>query len=99
METAPRRPATAIWLAWGLALAGGLGVVVAAVLVTRTDLDVVCRDVASCAAGLPTAVRVLAFGGTAVAVVGGLIATVLAVRWLTRRDLDGPSASLDGPRR
>lgn len=81
MPPARHRPSPAMWLAWSLTCAGGLAVVVAVLLLANDPCismeagSNVCDD-----ASPSLAVRVLALGGTLVAVVGGLAATILALR-------------------
>lgn len=79
----PRRPGAGIWAAWSLALIGGLSVLVAAVLVVRANGA--CLDDGVCLAGPSTAATMLTFGGTGLAVLGGLTATLLTVRRFARR--------------
>lgn len=75
-----QRPGRGLWAAWGLALAGGISVVVAAAVVARASAA--CTPGFACDRAVPPIVTALALGGTAIAVVGGLIATVLALRRL-----------------
>lgn len=87
------RPAgNGLWAAWALALAGGVCVLIAAVLVTRADPDGVCPGGFPCSQALPAGATTLAIVGTAVAVVGGLIATTLAFRRLRPPPERGTSA-------
>jgi hypothetical protein len=77
------RPTRGVWLAWGLALLGGLavlsGVVVALLDPCLQDGRSLSSD--SCVGTMtPTLVTGLALGGTVVAIVGGLSATVLTLR-------------------
>lgn len=86
------RPGAGIWASWGLALAGGLAVLIAAI-VALTDAcaaggpDAVGSE--ACAGGVPlTLVQLLTAGGTALAVLGGVTATALTLRrfgWGARR--------------
>lgn len=76
-----RRPGRALWVAWALAFAGGVSVLAAAILVARAGQT--CQRAGACEHALPPIASVLAFGGTGLAVVGGLVATILAVRRLT----------------
>lgn len=75
-----------LWLAWGLALIGGIGVLVAAGLIATADAGLSCVRTAGCPTTLSRGITSLAIGSTAVAVAGGLTATVLAVRGLRRGD-------------
>ena len=70
------RPSRPIWVAWGLALVGGLAVIIAAGLVLNDP----CVDSGVCTSTRATVATALALGGTAIAVVGGLVATYLTVR-------------------
>jgi hypothetical protein len=70
------RPTRAIWTAWGLALAGGLAVLIAAALVLNDP----CVEGGPCTSTTVTIATGLAVGGTAVAVTGGLVATYLTIR-------------------
>lgn len=70
------RPSRPVWIAWSLALLGGLAVIVAAAMVLRDP----CLEVASCTATTVRAATALAVAGTAVAATGGLVATYLTVR-------------------
>lgn len=70
------RPSRPVWVAWGLALVGGLAVIVAVGLVLNDP----CVDSDACAPARADVAAVLALAGTAVAVVGGLVATYLTVR-------------------
>jgi Na+/phosphate symporter len=88
-----RRSAKALWAAWALALTGGVSVVVAAVLVIDADVGSACASGSACAPAFPPVARVLAFGGTAVAVIGGMVATVLAIRRLSPRSTRTPTDS------
>lgn len=71
-----------MWIAWSLTFLGGLAVIVAVVLLAADP----CAGLeASPPAGCPTTgpsttMRVLALGGTVLAVVGGLAATWLTIR-------------------
>ncbi|MFA9444556.1 hypothetical protein [Egicoccus sp. AB-alg6-2] len=70
------RPSPAMWLAWGLALLGGL-LVTAAVITALLDPCVrtrACTEVSLAGAGY------LALAGTAAAVVGGIASAALLVR-------------------
>lgn len=80
-----------LWAAWALALAGGVSVLIAAVLVVRTDATSACTRGFPCASIFPAGATTLALVGTALAVVGGTVATVLAVRQLGRGDGRGPA--------
>ena len=75
-----------MWAAWALALAGGLSVLIAAVLVVRSDAGAACAHGFPCVAAFPSGATALALVGTVLAVVGGTVATVLAVRHLTPGD-------------
>jgi hypothetical protein len=76
-------PSRGIWMAWGLALLGGLAVLVGVVVAL---LDPCLQDGRSLTSDscvgtvTPTLVTGLALGGTVLAVVGGLSATVLTLR-------------------
>jgi hypothetical protein len=72
-------PGRAIWVAWGLALFGGVAVLVAAYLLVRVDLTGPCTPGTACAVARSPITAVLAFGGTGLAVIGGGTATALAV--------------------
>lgn len=78
----------ALWAAWALALAGGIGVLIAAARIATADAGLACVRASGCEAAFPSGVTTLAIGGTALAVIGGLTATALAYRHL-RQD-DGP---------
>jgi hypothetical protein len=77
------RPSRGIWLAWGLALLGGLAVLVG---VAMALLDPCLQDGRSLTSDscvgttTPMLVTGLALGGTVLAVVGGLSATVQTLR-------------------
>ncbi|MFA9430029.1 hypothetical protein [Egicoccus sp. AB-alg2] len=71
-----RRPSRAMWLAWGLAFAGGLAVMVAAVLALLHP----CTREGACTADSLALAGYLAMGGTATAVTGGVGSAVLLVR-------------------
>jgi hypothetical protein len=70
------RPTKAIWTAWGLAFAGGIAVLLAAIMVLGDP----CAEGAPCTSTRVTVATGLAVAGTAVAVTGGLVATYLTVR-------------------
>ncbi len=70
------RPSRPIWVAWGLALLGGIAVIAAAVLVLGDP----CADGVPCTSTRISVATALAMGGTAVAVIGGLAATYLTLR-------------------
>ena len=70
------RPRPALWIAWLLALVGGLAVLAAAALLLADP----CAEGGPCVAGRPQAATYLAVGGTGLAVAGGATAT-----WLTLR--------------
>ena len=70
------RPTRPIWVAWSLALVGGLAVLVAAILVLNDP----CVEGGPCTSGSVTVATALAVAGTAVAVTGGLVAAYLTVR-------------------
>jgi hypothetical protein len=70
------RPSRAIWTAWTLALVGGLAVLVAAGLVLNDP----CAGGAPCTSTSVSVATALALAGTAIAVVGGLVATYLTIR-------------------
>lgn len=78
MDTDPatRRPSVAMWVAWGLALAGGLAVTAAVI----TALLHPCMQTATCTASALSGPGYLALAGTATAIVGGVASTVLFVR-------------------
>lgn len=80
-----------LWAAWALALAGGVSVLIAAVLVVRTDASSACTRGFPCAAIFPPGATTLALVGTVLAVVGGTVATVLAVRQVGHGDGPGPA--------
>lgn len=90
------RPGTGIWVAWGVALAGGIAVLAALLLLGRMDLAVTCGAASVCRRALPPVLTVLAFGGTAAAITGGLVATVLTVRRTAR---DGAADAQGWPER
>ncbi|MTV27125.1 hypothetical protein FTX61_17150 [Nitriliruptoraceae bacterium ZYF776] len=73
-----RGPGTGIWIAWTLALVGGLAVLAAAFLVVRSGSS--CAYPGACLTAPSTVTTLLTFGGTGLAVVGGTTATVLTVR-------------------
>lgn len=77
------RPGRGVWIAWGLALVGGLAVLVGVGLALTQP----CLQEGAALAGepcegvvTPTLVSTVAASGTIVAVVGGLTATVLTLR-------------------
>lgn len=70
------RPSRAMWMAWLLALGGGLAVLGASWLV----LGHPCLQGGPCTSPTVTVAAGLALLGTALAVIGGLAATYLAVR-------------------
>jgi xanthine/uracil/vitamin C permease (AzgA family) len=77
------RPSRGVWIAWGLAFAGGLAVLVGVGLALTHP----CLQEGAALAGescdgavTPMLVSTLAAAGTIVAVVGGLTATVLTLR-------------------
>jgi hypothetical protein len=70
------RPSRPIWVAWALALVGGLAVIVAAIMVLNDP----CVEGGPCTSRTVTVATALAVSGTAVAVTGGLAATYLTVR-------------------
>jgi hypothetical protein len=76
--------ARATWAAWALTAVGGLSLLAAVLLLVRSDLGSACVRGAGCVDGLPPLVRVLAFGGTGLAILGGALATLVAVRRLAR---------------
>lgn len=86
-QTARDRPSRGIWIAWIAAFLGGLAVLGAVALAL---LDLCLQDgraLATDACGGSSAqTRVLALttGGTLLAVIGGLTATVLTMRRRTR---------------
>jgi hypothetical protein len=73
-------PGRGIWLAWGLALVGGVAVLAAALLVGRVDLAAACGPGSACTRALSPLSTTLALGGTAAAITGGTAATLLTVR-------------------
>lgn len=77
--------ARATWAAWALTAVGGLSLLAAVVLVVRSDLGRACARGSSCVDGLPPLVSVLVFGGTGLALLGGALAALVAVRGVTRR--------------
>jgi hypothetical protein len=77
--------ARATWAAWALTAVGGLCLLAAVGLVVDGDLGRACARGPRCVDGLPPLVRVLAFGGTGLAILGGALATLVAVRHVTRR--------------
>lgn len=79
------RPPTAVWVAWAMALAGGVAVLAATVLLMRVDLAGGCLPGSPCAAALSPLTGALAVGGTALALVGGAAAIAFAVRGSRRR--------------
>lgn len=82
MSTGPSR---LLWVAWSLAVVGG-GSVFAGLLIILRDpcVDAATATVAATCDGLPPLAVALALGGTAVAVVGGLLATVISLRRAAR---------------
>ena len=70
------RPSRPIWVAWTLALVGGLAVIVAAIMVLNDP----CVEGGPCTSTTVHVATALAVGGTAIAVTGGLAATYLTVR-------------------
>lgn len=74
------RPSRPIWIAWSLALLGGLAVLAATALVLGDP----CADGAPCTSTSVSVATALAVAGTVVAVIGGLVAT-----WLTLRRSEG----------
>lgn len=83
-----RRPGRMIWLAWTAVFLGGLAVLAAVGLALRDPCLGDRSDLATleaCASEtLLSVVSALTVGGTALAVVGGLGATLLTVRGLRR---------------
>ena len=75
-ETPVRRPSPAMWLAWGLALLGGLLVILAAVLALANP----CTQQGDCTAESLALPGYLAMGGTVAAVVGGIASALQLVR-------------------
>ena len=71
-----RGPSAALWVAWGLALAGGLAVTTAVI----TSLLHPCMRTATCTAGALSGPGYLALAGTVIAIVGGVGSAVLLVR-------------------
>ncbi|MEX1177654.1 MAG: hypothetical protein WEB09_04260 [Nitriliruptor sp.] len=91
-----RRTGVAIWIGWALALLGGIAVLVAAYLVARVDLTSGCVPGSACTLALSPLTRVLAFGGTAIAVLGAVTATVLTLRRAAPTEAD-PTPAEPGP--
>jgi hypothetical protein len=89
------RAGTGLWVAWGLAFVGGVAVLAAAVLVLSDPCtEAGSRLATSACAGSPSPLAsTLALGGTAVAVLGGLTATLLTVRRWSRRSGDVTDAA------
>ena len=76
-----RRTTAALWVGWGLALTGGAALFLGLVLALGDE----CVDAATAAMapgcdGLPPLVVALTLGGTVVAVVCGILATLVALR-------------------
>ena len=75
------RPPPLLWIAWSLALLGGLALFAGLFLLLQDP----CVDAATAQAvegcdGVPTGPAALALGGTLVAVAGGGVATVTTLR-------------------
>ena len=87
----PQRGQRRLWAAWALALAGGINVLIAAVLVAQAGVSSACTRGFPCTEMLPAGATTLALVGTALAVVGGTVATVLATRQLGSPDVNGPT--------
>ncbi len=83
----PTRASGSLWLGWGLALVGGIALFVGLVLALGDEcVDAEAATMSAGCDGLPTLVVVLTLGGTVVAVIGGIIATVVALRGRDRVD-------------
>lgn len=74
------RPSRAAWTAWALALAGGLAVLVAALLMLLDG----CAQGGACSATRLQVATALTVGGTGLAAVGACAATALTVRQVRR---------------
>lgn len=76
-----RRATTALWVGWGLALTGGIALFIGLLLALGDEcVDATAATMAPGCEGLSPLVMLLTLGGTVVAVVGGIIATVTALR-------------------
>jgi len=75
-EAPVRRPSPAMWLAWGLALLGGLVVILAVVLALAHP----CTQRGDCTADSLALPGYLAIGGSVAAVVGGIGSALQLVR-------------------
>jgi hypothetical protein len=75
------RPGRGLWAAWGLTAGGGLAFLLGLVLALRDPcVDLAAAEVAAACNGVRPEVVALTLGGTLVAVLGGLLATVVALR-------------------
>ena len=76
-----RRATAALWVGWGLALTGGAALFLGLVFALGDEcVDATAAAMAPGCEGLPPLVVALTLGGTAVAVVGGILAAVVALR-------------------
>lgn len=75
------RPSRGSWAAWGLAAGGGLAFLLGLVLALRDPcVDLAAAEVAAACGGVRPEVVALTLAGTLVAVLGGLLATVVTLR-------------------
>jgi hypothetical protein len=74
-------PGRWLWIAWALAAGGGLAFLLGLVLALQDPcVDLAAAEVAAGCDGVRPEVVALTLGGTVVAVLGGLLATVVALR-------------------
>ena len=74
-------PSRLLWAAWALALVGGGALFVGLLIILRDPcVDTGAATMTATCEGLPPGAVGLSLGGTAVAVVGGLLAAVISLR-------------------